>query len=75
MRLGEFVPGIVEDAQPLIWGLETYDSFVDMEETGCTYSVELAPMEVVAGRMFFGGAARKSLRRKRLTTILLAGYP
>jgi hypothetical protein len=45
----------VEGAQPLMWGLETYDPLVDMEETGCTYGVELAPLEVVAGRMF-GGA-------------------
>jgi hypothetical protein len=32
--MGEPVPGAVEDAQPLKWGLETYDPFVDREGTG-----------------------------------------
>jgi uncharacterized protein YbjT (DUF2867 family) len=56
VAMGEPVPGVVEDVQPLIWGLETYDSFVDMDETTRTYGVELTPLEVVAGRMF-GAAA------------------
>ena len=33
MRAGEPVPGVVEGAQPLGWGRETYDSLVDMEGT------------------------------------------
>jgi hypothetical protein len=48
------VPGVVEGAQPLRWGLETYDPLVDMEETVCTYGVELTPLEVVAGRILGG---------------------
>jgi hypothetical protein len=54
VAMGEPVPGVVEDVQPLVWGLETYDSFVDMEETARTFGVELTPLEVVAGRMFGG---------------------
>lgn len=33
MRLREPVPGVVKGAQTLGWGLESYDSVVDMEET------------------------------------------
>jgi hypothetical protein len=36
VAMGEPVPGAVEGAQPLSWGLETYDPFVDMEETART---------------------------------------
>jgi hypothetical protein len=54
MRPGEPVPGVVEDAQPLGWGLETYGPFGDLEETACISGLELAPLEGVAGRMFGG---------------------
>jgi NADH dehydrogenase len=55
VAVGEPVPGVPEAVQPLMWGLETYDSVVDMEEIARTYGVDLTPLEVVADRMF-GGA-------------------
>jgi NADH dehydrogenase len=55
--IGEPVPGVPEAVQPLMWGMETYDSVVDMDETARTFGVELTPLEVVAGRMFGGGGS------------------
>jgi uncharacterized protein YbjT (DUF2867 family) len=55
VAIGEPVPGVVEAVRPLMWGLETYDSYVDTEEIARTSGVELTPLEVLAGRMF--GAA------------------
>ncbi len=57
VAMGEPVPSVAEGAQPLVWGLETYDSFVDMDQITGTYGVELTPLEVVAGRMFGAPAA------------------
>jgi hypothetical protein len=73
-RAGEPVPGVVEDAQPLRWGFETYDSLVDMEETARTYGVELAGLEAVAGRMFLGGGLQKPLE-KTSDNELPSSYP
>lgn len=42
MQAGKPVTGIVEDAQPQMGGLETYDPLVDREETACISSLELA---------------------------------
>ena len=55
VAVGEPVPSVPEAAQPLFWGLETYDSVVDMEEIARAFGVELTPLEMVAERMF-GGA-------------------
>ncbi len=40
-----------------MWGLESYDSVVPMDEIARTFGVALTPLEVVAGRMFGGAGA------------------
>ena len=55
VAVGEPVPSVPEAVQPLLWGLETYDSVLEMDEIARNFGVELTPLEVVAERMF-GGA-------------------
>ena len=49
---GEPVPGVPDGAQPLMIGLEAYDSVVDMTGPSSALGVELTPFEVTAARMF-----------------------
>jgi hypothetical protein len=55
VAVGEPVPSVPEAVQPLMWGLESYDSVVPMDEIANTFVVALTPLEVVASRLF-GGA-------------------
>jgi NADH dehydrogenase len=57
VAVGEPVPSVPEAVQPLMWGLETYDSVLEMDEIARTFGVELTPLEVVAERMFGGSGS------------------
>jgi NADH dehydrogenase len=54
---GEPVPGLPQMIAPVLAGMDTYDSPIDMTETARTFGIQLTPLEEVARRTAMSAAS------------------
>ena len=62
---GEPVPGLPEMIAPVLAGLDTYDSPIDMTETAGTFGIQLTPLKEVARRAATSAASLDAMRSEK----------
>lgn len=65
---GEPVPGLPDMIAPVLAGLDTYDSPIDMAETARTFGIRLTPLEEVARRAVTHAASPDAMRSEQRST-------